>query len=35
MALLCETERHLAEVNPALMLSLAVGSALEKGVDAF
>jgi formate C-acetyltransferase len=33
--LLCETEKHLAEVNPALMLSLAVGSALEKGVDAF
>ena len=33
--LLCETERHLAEVNPALVLSLAVGSALEKGVDAF
>jgi len=33
--LLRETERHLAEVNPALMLSLAVGSALEKGVDAF
>ena len=33
--LLRENERHLAEVNPALMLSLAVGSALEKGVDAF
>ena len=33
--LLCESERHLAEVNPALMLSLAVGSAMEKGVDAF
>ena len=33
--LLRETERHLAEVNPALVLSLAVGSALEKGVDAF
>jgi len=33
--LLCEDERHLAEVNPALMLSLAVESALEKGVDAF
>ncbi len=30
-----ENERHLAEINPALMLSLAVGSALEKGVDAF
>ena len=29
------SERHLAEVNPALVLSLAVGSALEKGVDAF
>ena len=35
MELLRENERHLAEVNPALMLSLAVGSALEKGVDAF
>ena len=33
--LLRENERHLAEVNSALMLSLAVGSALEKGVDAF
>ena len=33
--LLRESERHLAEVNPALVLSLAVGSALEKGVDAF
>ena len=33
--LLREMERHLAETNPALMLSLAVGSALEKGVDAF
>ena len=33
--LLKESERHLAEVNPALVLSLAVGSALEKGVDAF
>ena len=33
--LLRETERHLAEVNPALVLSLSVGSALEKGVDAF
>ena len=33
--LLRENERHLAEINPALMLSLAVGSALEKGVDAF
>ena len=33
--LLRETERHLAEVNPALVLSLAVPSALEKGVDAF
>lgn len=33
--LLRENERHLAEVNPALMLSLAVGGALEKGVDAF
>ena len=35
MELLRETERHLAEVNPALVLSLAVPSALEKGVDAF
>ena len=35
VALQCENERHLAEVNPALMLSLALGSALEKGVDAF
>ena len=33
--LLRENERHLAEVNPALMLSLAVGGSLEKGVDAF
>ncbi|MBQ3290419.1 MAG: hypothetical protein IJH50_13540 [Kiritimatiellae bacterium] len=33
--LLRDSERHLAEVNPALVLSLAVGSALEKGVDAF
>ena len=35
VALQCENERHLAEVNPALMLSLALGSAMEKGVDAF
>ena len=35
MALLRENERHLAEVNPSLMLSLAIGSALEKGEDAF
>ena len=33
--LLRENERHLAEVNPALMLSLAVRDALENGVDAF
>ena len=33
--LLRENERHLAEVNPSLMLSLALGSAMEKGVDAF
>ena len=33
--LLHKEEAHLAEVNPALMLSLAVPSALEKGVDAF
>ncbi|MBP5542815.1 MAG: hypothetical protein ILM98_01960 [Kiritimatiellae bacterium] len=30
-----ENELHLAEVNPALVLSLAVESALDKGVDAF
>ena len=35
MAILRELELHLAETNPALMLSLAVGSSLEKGVDAF
>ncbi len=33
--LLRENELHLAEINPALVLSLAVGSAMEKGVDAF
>ena len=33
--LMSENERHLAEVNPALVLSLALGSAMEKGVDAF
>ena len=35
MELLRENERHLAEVNPALVLSLGLNSALEKGVDAF
>ena len=30
-----ENERHLAECNPSLMLSLAVPSAVERGVDAF
>jgi len=35
VALLRENERHLAEINPALMLSLAVGDAMAKGVDAF
>jgi formate C-acetyltransferase len=35
LELLREDERHLAEINPALMLSLAMGDALEKGVDAF
>ncbi len=30
-----ESERHLAEINPALVLSLAVPGALRKGVDAF
>jgi len=33
--LLVENEKHLAEINPALMLSLAVPSAIERGVDAF
>ena len=33
--LMRENERHLAEVNPALVLSLALGSAMQKGVDAF
>ena len=33
--LLDESERHLAECNPSLVLSLAVPSALERGVDAF
>ena len=28
-------ERHLAEINPALVLTLATGSALKKGEDAF
>ena len=35
LELLRESERHLAEINPALVLSLAVGTALEKGIDAF
>jgi len=35
LELLRKSELHLAEVNPALMLSLAVGDAMEKGVDAF
>ena len=35
LELVRENERHLAEINPALMLSLAVGDAMEKGVDAF
>ncbi len=34
-ALNIESERHLAEINPALVLSLAVPGALRKGVDAF
>ena len=33
--LLRKVEGHLAEVNPALVLSLALGDSLEKGVDAF
>ena len=28
-------ESNLAEINPALILTLGIGSALEKGVDAF
>ena len=35
VSMIDENERHLAECNPALMLSLAVPSALERGVDAF
>jgi len=35
LELVTENERHLAEINPALVLSLAVPTALEKGVDAF
>ena len=35
MEILRKAEAHLAEINPALMLSLAIPSALEKGVDAF
>ena len=35
LELVCDSERHLDEVNPALVLSLALGSAMEKGVDAF
>ena len=35
VALQRENERHLAEVNPSLMLSLGLKSSLEKGVDAF
>jgi len=34
-ALNIRNESHLAEINPALVLSLAIDSALEKGVDAF
>ena len=33
--LLDEYERRLDEINPALVLSLGISSALEKGVDAF
>lgn len=35
LSLLVKNEAHLAEVNPSLILSLAVPSALENGVDAF
>ena len=35
MAIVNESESHLAEIHPALVLSLAIDSALERGVDAF
>jgi formate C-acetyltransferase len=33
--LMDEFERHLAEINPALILSLGISRSLEKGIDAF
>ena len=35
MSIVNESESHLAEIHPALVLSLAIDSALERGVDAF
>ena len=35
MALVNESERHLDEIHPALVLSLAIDSSLKRGVDAF
>ena len=35
MAIVNESERHLAEIHPSLVLSLSIDSALERGVDAF
>ena len=35
MRVVNESESHLSEIHPALVLSLAIDSALERGVDAF
>ena len=35
MRIVNESESHLAEIHPALVLSLAIDSALARGVDAF
>ena len=35
MTIVNESESHLAEIHPALVLSLAIDSALERGTDAF
>ena len=35
MAVVNESESHLAEIHPALVLSLAIDTSLERGVDAF
>ena len=35
MAIVNESESHLAEIHPSLVLSLSIDSALERGVDAF